>query len=386
MAVIAAASSIRGAMMDDKVGVPFFDYPAIFAESEEELMGIMGDVLSRGAYIMQNDLARFEALLADYVGVKHAIGVADGTMGLLLPLMAMGLKQGDEVLVPAHTFVASAAAIHHAGGVPVLVDCDEDHLISSDSAEQFITERTRAIMPVQLNGRVAKMDRLQSLAEKHGLSIIEDACQALGAKYQGQSAGSFGLAASISFYPSKTLGCFGDGGAVVTNDDELAERIRLLRDHGRASDGNVVCWGFNSRLDNLQAAVLLFKLEKKYAGYIDKRRALAAVYDERLREVPELKLPPGPHSDEAHYDIFQNYEIEADRRDSLREHLSQRGIGTIIQWGGRTINTFKDLGLDRPLPYTDEMTKRFMLLPMNTALTERDVHHVCDHIESFYSP
>jgi dTDP-4-amino-4,6-dideoxygalactose transaminase len=364
--------------------IPFFDYPALFAELEPEIMSTVREVFARGAYIMQSDLAGFESELAAYVGVKHAIGVADGTMGLLLPLLALELKPGDEVLVPSHTFVASAAAIHHAGGTPVLVDCGPDHLIDPASVRRKLGPRTRGIMPVQLNGRTADMAEIGAIAREHGLFIVEDSCQALGSKFQGRCAGTFGIAGSFSFYPSKTLGCFGDGGAVITNDDAMAERVRTLRDHGRGHDGNVSVWGYNSRLDNVQAAILRIKLNR-YDDYVARRRAIAALYQQRLQSCRGLLLPPAPGSQPDHFDVFQNYEIEADNRDALRAHLETRGVKTIIQWGGKVLHQFPKLGLGAPLPYAERMSHRFMLLPLNTALSDDDVHYVCDAIEDFYS-
>jgi dTDP-4-amino-4,6-dideoxygalactose transaminase len=363
--------------------IPFFDYPALFAELEQEIMATVRDVFARGAYIMQRDLLAFETELAAYLGVKHVIGVADGTMGLLLPLLALELKAGDEVIVPSHTFVASAAAIHHAGGTPVLVDCGRDHLIDPESVQRAVTKRTRGIMPVQLNGRTADMDAIAAIARQNALFIVEDSCQALGSKFKGHFAGTFGLAGAISFYPSKTLGCFGDGGCVITNDDEMAEKVRILRDHGRGPDGDVCAWGYNSRLDNIHAAILRIKL-KRYDGYIARRRAVAALYQKRLGGLSALLLPPAPDSDANHFDIFQNYEIEAERRDSLRAFLEDRGVKTIIQWGGKVIHQFPKLGLGGQLAYAESMTQRFMLLPMNTAIADDDVHYICDCIEQFY--
>ena len=363
--------------------IPFFDYPALFAEIESEVMTAVRDVFARGAYIMQSDLADFETGLARYLGVRHVIGVADGTMGLLLPLLTQDLKPGDEIIVSSHTFVASAAAIHHAGGTPVLADCGADHIIDPDSIERLIGPRTRGIMPVQLNGRTADMDRICDIARRHGLFIVEDSCQALGSKYRGRFAGSFGIAGSISFYPSKTLGAFGDAGAIVTDDDDIAERLKVLRDHGRGSDGLVGQWGFNSRLDNVHAAILNIKL-KRYDEYISKRRHLAGIYDQRLRGIPQLLLPPAPDADPDHFDIFQNYEIEAERRDALRQHLESRGVKTILQWGGHTIHQFPALGLRSDCRYTEAMTKKFLLLPMNTSLSEDDVNYICDVISAFY--
>jgi dTDP-4-amino-4,6-dideoxygalactose transaminase len=364
--------------------IPFFNYPALFEQRKDEYLNIVQDVLSRGAYIMQQDLIDFENDLAKYLGVKHAIGVADGTMALLISLMAAGIGEGDEVIVPSHTFVASAAAIHHSGAKPILADCQEDHLIDPDSISKLITSKTKAIMPVQLNGRVADMDAINKIATKHNLIIIEDSCQALGAKYKDQFAGTFGLTGTFSFFPAKTLGCFGDGGAVVTNSDEVAEKIRMIRDHGRdPSDGKVKIFGFNSRLDNLQAAILGFKL-KYYDEDVDRRRQIAALYHTHLNTVKQILLPPAPDSQVNHFDVFQNYEIEAQARDELREFLSQAGIGSILQWGGYTIHQYHELNLNSDLKYTEEMTKKFMLLPLHAMLSDEDVVYICQKINEFY--
>jgi len=363
--------------------IPFFNYPALFAKQEQQFLEIINDVLRRGAYIMQKDLAEFETSLAQYLGVKHAIGIADGTMALTIGLKATGIEDGSEVIVPSHTFVASAAAINHAGGIPVLADCGLDHLISPASIERLITPKTRAIMPVQLNGRTTEMDVILDIAQNHGLFVLEDSCQALGSKYKGKFAGTFGKAGAFSFYPAKTLGCFGDGGALVTDDDTIAQRAYLLRDHGRGPDGNIWCYGFNARLDNLQAAILKFKL-KEYDKDIIRRRELAARYHESLKNLSELCLPPSPDSDDNHFDIYQNYEIEAESRDELRVFLSERGVSTIMQWGGNTLHQFEMLGLKGITTYTEEMTKRFMLLPMNTSLSDEDIDYICECINMFY--
>ena len=366
-----------------KKTIPFFNYQALFARHQSELMPIIEDVLCRGAYVMQRDLAEFEFNLAAYLGVQHAIGVADGTVALMMSLRAAGIHEGDEVIVPSHTFVASAAAIKHIGGIPILADCGADHLVTAESIRRKISARTRGIMPVQLNGRTANMDGILEIARNHGLKVMEDSAQALGSKFRGRFAGTFGVAGTCSFYPSKTLGCFGDGGAVVTDDNEVAECVRLLRDHGRDQSGDVVTWGYNSRLDNLQAAVLNFKL-KSYPDAIERRRQLASLYDENLKDLPQMVLPPAPESDPLHFDIFQNYEVEAERRDALRVHLEEDGVKTIIQWGGKTIHQFKDLGLNDDVPFTEAMTGRFLLLPMNTSLEDDDVAYICNRIRAFY--
>src|SRR5579863_3843729 len=228
--------------------IPFFNYPALFASQEQELMAVLRDVMSRGAYILQKDLADFEANLREYLGVSHVYGVADGTNAIKLGLIAMGVGPGDEVIVPSHTYIASAAAVHFVGARPVLVECGSDHLIDSDSAERAISSKTKAIMPVQLNGRTSNMARIAALARKHDLRIIEDAAQGLGSKFRGRCAGTYGSVGTFSFYPAKLLGCFGDGGAVVTNDATIGKKLALLRDHGRNEHGEVEAWGTNCRL------------------------------------------------------------------------------------------------------------------------------------------
>lgn len=363
--------------------VPFFNYPALFGEHEQEYIDTLKDVLSRGAYIMQRDLEEFERELADYLGCKHVIGVADGTAALVFALRASGIDSGDEVIVSSHTFIATAAAVHHVGAIPVVADCLPDSMIDPDSVRRLITSKTRAIMPTQLNGRTCDMDALRAICDEHDLKIVEDSCQAMGASYAGTKAGLFGVAGSYSFYPAKTLGCFGDGGAIATNSDEAAEKIRILRDHGRGPDGKVRAFGHNGRLDNIQAAILRNKL-RRYDDAIRRRRAIANHYQARLGDVAAMLLPPPPEENGKRFDIFQNYEVQADRREDLRTFLADRGIGTIIQWGGWMVHQFDDLHLRSNAPYAEAMSKRYMMLPMHHLLSDDDVDHVCDAVLAFY--
>jgi dTDP-4-amino-4,6-dideoxygalactose transaminase len=309
--------------------------------------------------------------------------MANATDALHLAVRAAGLGPGDEVIFSSHTMVATPASIHFAGATPVPVECGPDHLIDPASVEAAITRRTKAIMPTQLNGRTADMEALCGIADRHGLAIIEDAAQGLGSRFKGRCAGTFGLAACISFYPAKTLGCFGDGGCAITNDDEMYRKLRLLRDHGRDDTGEVVMWGLNSRLDNLQAAILNHKL-KNYDSCIARRREIAALYQAALGDVEGLRLPPAPDQDPDHFDIFQNYELEADRRDELRQYLRECGVGTLVQWGGKAVHQFPGLGFCQRLPYTEQLFQRLLMLPMNTSLSNDDVQYVCDCIRSFY--
>lgn len=363
--------------------IPFFNYQAMVGPKPDEMMQVVEGVIRKGAFIMQSELEEFERNAADFLGIKHVIGVADGTNAIVLSLYAAGIGPGDEVILPSHTYVATANAVKMVGATSVLVECGPDHMIDPQAVSAAITPKTKAIMPVQLNGRIADMDKLCSIAESNNLLIIEDAAQAFGAKYKGSPAGSFGFAATISYYPAKVLGCFGDGGAVLTKHDEVAERIKLLRDHGRSDSGEVVTWGTNSRLDNLQAAVLDFKL-KTFSDEIKRRREIAAMYNEALSKIDDLTLPPGPDDDPDHFDIYQNYEIESGRRDELRSHLQDKGVRTIIQWGGKAVHQIEGLGFKVSLPFTEKFFERCFLLPMNTSLSNEDVDYIIDCISEFY--
>ena len=363
--------------------VPFFSYSFLFGSSEAEFLEVVTDVGRRGAFILQKDLVNFEQHLAEFVGARRALGVGNATDGLHFAVRAAGIGPGDEVILSSHTMIATASAVHFAGATVIPVDCGADHLIDAAAVEAAITSHTRAIMPTQLNGRTCNMDKLDAIAMKHGLIIIEDAAQALGSKFKGRCAGTFGIASAISFYPAKVLGCLGDGGAVITNDDEIYERIYQMRDHGRNTTGAIVSWGLNSRLDNLQAALLDFQL-KKYENVICRRRELAKFYTERLKDVAEIVLPPAPDSDPSHFDIYQNYEIEAERRDELKAYLKDHGIGTLIQWGGQAVHQMKALGFTQSLPYTERLFTRILMVPMNMSLTDDDLDYVCDTIRDFY--
>ena len=256
-------------------------------------------------------------------------------------------------------------------------------MIDADAVEKAITRQTRVIMPVQLNGRTCNMDKIQDLARKNQLTIIEDSAQALGSHFKGRYAGTFGAAGTFSFYPAKLLGCFGDGGALVTNDDDLARQVRLMRDHGRDESGHVVAWGLNSRLDNLHAALLNYKF-KTYHEAIQRRREIASLYDQELRDVSELVLPPPPDANDDHFDVYQNYEIEAGRRDELKDCLAACGIGTMVQWGGTPVHQFRELGFHQNLPATDQIFERCLMLPINEMISNEDVAYICAKLKGFY--
>jgi dTDP-4-amino-4,6-dideoxygalactose transaminase len=363
--------------------VPFFAYPKVYQSARQQFLRVFDDVGGRGAFILQHDLCDFERNLAGFLGARYALGVGNATDGLHFALRAAGIGPGDEVILSSHTMIATAAAVHFAGATPVPVEVGADHLLDAAAVQAAISPRTRAILPTQLNGRTCDMDALQAIVERYGVLLVEDAAQALGSRFKGRCAGTFGCAAAISFYPAKVLGCFGDGGALVTSDAVIFERSLQLRDHGRNSGGEIVSWGLNSRLDNLQAAILDLQL-RDYVHVMTRRRALATLYQSGLSGVEELCLPPAPDSDPDHFDIYQNYEIEAEKRDELKQYLKDHGIGTLIQWGGQAVHQLKALGFTQHLPHTDWLFTRLLMLPMNMSLSDDDVNYVCDNIRAFY--
>jgi dTDP-4-amino-4,6-dideoxygalactose transaminase len=365
------------------LSVRFWEPGKEYLRIEEEVMSAMRNVLVNGDLIMRQQMLDFEQNLAAFVGTSEAIGVGNCTDGLRLLLEALEIGQGDEVITVSHTFMATMAVIHHVGATPVLVDVGDDHNMDPDKLEAAITPRTKAIMPVYLNGRLVRMDRVMEVAKAHNLLVIEDTAQALGASYAGVRGGAWGVAGAFSFYPAKLLGAYGDAGAVVTSDAGLAARLRELRDHGRVSKTGFSGWGWNSRLDNLQAAVLDVKL-KKIPEWISQRRRLAAIYDEELADVGTVKRPPAPDGG-PFFDIYQNYVIEAKKRDGLAAHLASRGIETLIS-PGPVPNHKQPVGLDHfHLPRTEELCATVLSLPLNNALDEDQVLEVAGAIKDFYS-
>lgn len=364
--------------------VPFFNYQELYKKDKIIIDQVIKSIMNRGAFILQEELIDFEQNLADYVGAKYAIGVGNGTDALWLSMLACGLKHGDEVLMPSHTYVATPAAANFLGITTILVDCDDDHLMCLEDLKKKISSRTKAIIPVQLNGRTLNMDKLIDISNEHDLMIIEDAAQGLGSKFKGQMAGTFGMAGTYSFYPAKTLGCFGDGGAIVTNDDSIYHILYEMRDHGRDKQGNYNRWGLNSRLDNLQAGILLAKI-KNLDNEIRRRREIAKKYQEELTNCKEIKLPPRSEKLNMHYDTYQNYEIDCVDRDELKSYLASKDVGTIIQWGGQAIHQIKSLNFNATLPRTEKLFEQCLLLPMNTTLTDPQVEHVIDSIKEFYA-
>jgi dTDP-4-amino-4,6-dideoxygalactose transaminase len=362
--------------------IPFVDLAKQSAELAPEILPAIESVIRRAAYILGEEVGEFEEKFADYCQADYCVGVANGTDALHLALRAVGVGPGDEVITAGNSFVASAYAISHAGAMPVLVDVDEtDHNIDVNLIDRAITTRTKAIVPVHLYGQPAKMDAIREIADRHGLKIVEDAAQAHGAEYKSRRTGTFGDAAGFSFYPGKNLGAFGDGGAVVTNDAAVADQLRLLRNYGQREKNVHRLMAFNSRLDTLQAAILLVKLP-----YLDdwnnQRRKAAAWYRQHLQDT-DLVLPT-ENPDSRH--IYHLFVARHERRDELMEHLKQQQIYCGIHYPhplhhAKPYESVRTI--PRGLPVCSRLAATILSLPMFPGITEEQVSRVGDAVRSF---
>lgn len=351
--------------------VPFVDPKAHYARLRPEIDAAIADCLTRGELVYRAHLRHFEEHFAAFVGTRYAVGLNSGFHALHFALLGAGIGPGDEVIVPAHTFVASVSAVVHCGAHPVLVDVLDDYTIDPDQVAAAVTPRTRAVMPVHLNGRICDMDAIRTIADRHGLAVIEDAAQAVGGSYRGRTAGALGRAGCFSFYPFKILGGFGDGGALTTDDPEIARRASLLRYNGEDREtGEYHFHGYTALLDNVQAAVLDVKL-KHVPEWIAHRRAIAERFRAGLMDVPGVGLPHFPEDHQV--DVFQNYVIRVRERDALREHLRARGVETLVHWP-KPMWQHAGLGLADPhLPETERISREVISLPMSAETTPEHV-------------
>jgi dTDP-4-amino-4,6-dideoxygalactose transaminase len=358
--------------------VVFVDLAAQHREVEADVAAGFARVMAATAFINGPDVAAFETEWARYTGTSHAVGVANGTDALELALRSAGIGPGDEVIVPANSFIASASAVARTGARPVFVDCDPDYyLIDPERVADAITERTRAIMPVHLYGQLAPMEDLAGLAADTGVLIVEDAAQCHGASRHGQRAGAWGVAAATSFYPGKNLGAYGDGGAVATNDEAIAMTLRALRDHGGLKKYEHTMLGFNSRLDTLQAVVLSAKLAR-LEGWNDARRAAASRYDELLADLPGVGLPRVLPGNEA---VWHLYVIRVPNRDKVLAGLQSAGVQAGIHYPIpiHLQGAFADLGYRTgDFPVTEQAADEILSLPMHPHLTESEQERVAE--------
>jgi dTDP-4-amino-4,6-dideoxygalactose transaminase len=370
------------------MNVPMLDLVAQYASIKDDVLGAMMKVVETQQFIMGPSVPQLEAEIAKLSHAKHGIGCASGTDALLLPLKALNLQPGDEVVTTPFTFFATAGTIHNAGGKPIFVDIDPQTFnIDPAAVKRAITPRTRAIVPVHLFGQMADMLELMAIAAPRGIKVIEDACQAIGARRnvdgEWRVAGEMGWATGYSFFPSKNLGAWGDGGMIVTSDDAAAERLKKLRLHGGAKQYHHDEVGTNSRLDTLQAAVLLAKVPH-LAAWSGKRREHAAYYTQALRGVAGVTTPV---VDPANEHIFHQYTLRAERRDDLQAHLKKEGIGHAVYYPIPLHRQpcFADLGYkDGSLPHSERAAREVLSLPIYPELTRAQLDRVVDAIRGFY--
>jgi dTDP-4-amino-4,6-dideoxygalactose transaminase len=355
-----------------------------YEQIKNEIDNAVLSVVRSGQYILGKDVKELEQELATYLGCKHAVGCASGTDALQIALMALNIGPGDEVITTAFTFVATAETIALLGARPVYVDIrDTDYNIDPSKIEAAITDKTKAIIPVHLYGHPAPMDEIMSISEKYNIPVIEDTAQAIGAEYNGTKAGAIGAIGCISFFPSKNLGAYGDGGMMVTNDDTTAGKVRMIANHGSRERYYHSEIGVNSRLDTMQAAILLVKL-KYLDTWNDKRRTAAARYSELLRDLPVTT----PVELRGNYHIYHQYTIRCENRDGLSDHLKEKNIPHAIYYPVplHLQEAYAYLGYRKgALPVTENLTEEVLSLPMHPELSEQQQVYITDAVREFYN-
>lgn len=359
------------------MNIPMVDLKGQYENLKAEIEPAMLQALADARFILGPNVQAFEQESADYLGVKHAIGCASGTDALHLALLASGIKAGDEVITTSFTFIATAEAIRYIGAIPVFVDISPVTLnIDTTKIGAAITEKTAAIMPVHLFGQAADMAEIQAIADQHGLIIVEDCAQSFGSKYKGQMTGSIGIAAGFSFFPSKNLGCYGDGGLITTNDDEVARQIKIYRNHGSSKQYHHDVIGYNSRLDELQAVILRIKL-KHIDSYNQNRLRVAQTYN-RLLVNSDIETPVIP-DDRDH--VFHQYTVLSDRREQIRESVLAQELSCAVYYPVplHQQKAFADTN-PKPLPVTEDIAKRCLSFPIFPEMTEQQVETMCEAI------
>lgn len=365
--------------------VPFLDLGAAYLELEAESDAATQRVMRSGHYILGPEVAAFESEFAAYCEARHCIGVGNGLDALHLILRAMEIGPGDEVIVPTNTYIATWLAVSYAGATPVPVEpAEKTFNIDPERIEAAITPRTRAVIAAHLYGQPADMDPINELAGKYGVTVIEDAAQAHGARYKGRKVGSLGDAAGFSFYPGKNLGALGDGGAVVTNNENLAGRLRVLRNYGSREKYFNESKGFNSRLDEMQAAVLRIKLAR-LDEWNDRRKKLALQYRESLEGIADLTLPVVPEYADPVWHLFA---IRHPERDRLQRFLGDAGVGTIIHYPvpPHLQAAYAELGFSTgSFPLAEQMAETLLSLPMGPHLPDRQAEYIVSQLSAFDS-
>ncbi|MFT5224960.1 MAG: dTDP-4-amino-4,6-dideoxygalactose transaminase [Polaribacter sp.] len=359
------------------MNIPMVDLKGQYENLKAEIEPAMLQALAEARFILGPNVQAFEQESAAYLGVKYAIGCASGTDALHLALLASGIKAGDEVITTSFTFIATAEAIRYIGAIPVFVDIDPVTLnIDTTKIGAAVTDKTAGIMPVHLFGQAADMAEIQSIANQHSLIIVEDCAQSFGSTYKGQMTGSIGIAAGFSFFPSKNLGCYGDGGLITTNDDEVARQIKIFRNHGSSQQYHHDVIGYNSRLDELQAVILRIKL-KYIDSYNQNRLRVAQTYN-RLLADSDIETPVIP-DDRDH--VFHQYTVLSDRREKIRESVLAQNLSCAVYYPVplHQQKAFADTN-PKPLPVTEDISKRCLSFPIFPEMTEQQVEVMCQAI------
>jgi dTDP-4-amino-4,6-dideoxygalactose transaminase len=365
--------------------VPFLDLKIQYQEIEQEVLPMMTDAMENASFIGGPQVSGFEEEFANFCDSKFCVGVGSGTDALRFALMAVGVGSGDEVITVPNTFIATTEAISQVGATPVFVDIYSDtYNIDVSLIEDKITENTKAIIPVHLYGQPADMDPILEVAKRHNLAVIEDACQAHGALYENKKAGSMGVAGCFSFYPGKNLGAFGEAGAIVTQDDEIADKIRMIRDHGQEKKYFHQIEGYNGRLDSIQAGVLRIKL-KRLENWNRSRMENAAYYNELLSEIPGVTIPV-----EADFavSVYHLYVILVNNRSELQQFLNEKGIATGLHYPMplHLQKAYHYLGYSKKdFPVTEDVADRLLSLPMYPQLSKKQIEYVVGAIKEFIS-
>lgn len=363
--------------------VPFASFEPMHNELKEGLENAFHNVMDKNYFIQGSECEAFEKEFAQYCGANYCIGVDNGLNALYLILKAYEIGEGDEVIVPSNTFIATALAVSFCGATPVFVEPElATYNIDPARIEAAITDKTKAIMPVHLQGRPADMDPIMEIAKKYNLKVVEDCAQAHGVMYKGQKIGTFGDGAGFSFYPGKNLGALGDGGAVVTNNKELADKVRALGNYGSDYKYHHIYKGTNSRLDEMQAAFLRVKLPELDKWNADRVR-IAHKYFEGI-ENPLITLPLQPDADFGH--IYHVFAIRCDRRDELEQYLADKGIGTVkhYPYPMHLQECYKDLGIAKgELPIAEEISNTILSIPMYYGMTDEQIAYVIEAINEF---
>src|SRR5215470_2917075 len=360
--------------------IPYVNPGAQFVEEKAELMPRIEAVLAGGMHVGGPEIEELEREIADYVGTRHAVALNSGTDALIFGMIAASVGPGDEVITPPNSFVASTAAIVRAGATPVFADVRRDGLIDPEALAAAVTPRTAAIMPVHLWGGICDMEALWAIAERHGLAIVEDAAQAMGTRYRNRRAGSLGTVGCFSAHPLKIFNALGDAGFITTDASEIASRVRLLRNHGLVDRDTVCEFGYVSRLDALQAAVLRYRLGR-LDEMIERRRCNVALYRELLKGVP-IRLPEQKPYE---FHTFVNLVSQCDRRDELQKHLADKGVQTVVHYNTpiHLQPAAASLGCRRgQFPVTERLCETILALPANQTLVEEDIQFICTEIDA----